>query len=119
METQTADTILNNDYTIKDALRIIPYLSELVNEIGYDDQQLESYKFDQEGDINELILLYLRDAIENTSVRWDTFMVYQKEIMESCSIMGFEEYESNSLGWRSFKSMYPNLAKTMLVWGWS
>lgn len=110
--------------TLRDLLPILPSsLNELLhsNIVGL---PLDSTKIETEGDIEEIILL-ISNQINGINQFEHLFRLSNIQMLislynlslASCTVMTYDEF-SNFNACRKFRSFYPSLFKTLLVFGW-
>lgn len=110
--------IISNQYTVKQVLEILPnHISQAIEELGYDSDILGAKELDTPGDLQDLLRMYIHD-IQDQGRRLNDFIVWKDLIMSICSDYGFQQIEDFG-PFKDFKEKYPNMAQTMLVWGWS
>ena len=106
-------------YTIQQVINLLPpRFGTILEEIGYTRDIFGDDKLDEKGDLQDIMLMHIRDCIDPTRNRINELLIWQQIIMQINASMGFEEFETLP-AWQEFKKEYPKAGSTLLVWGWS
>ncbi len=126
MESITAQEILNQILTVRWAINHLPYkMVQCIKDDLFGGDNISTWVLDNTcletpGDLQELHLLCLRDYLDTGNkpdTRMSGFISLVKTAMNAWTIIHAHEFKEIR-AFREFKEEYPNLANSILVWGW-